>query len=217
MNYTKIMSETHTKIPSPSAIIGRRERKRLQQLEHLAHSAWVLFEAEGFEAVTMERIAENADVSKVTLYKHFPAKEALLSHVIHQKLRQAWPMIQQELMQYPAGRTRLQFFLMQHAQWCQAHRSYLLPYLLYRLNGRLLFRKEIERSGFDQIFTALIAEGQAAGCFRTDQPADLLAQYLQINHLAALLRWLLHDELSLTEEIKQMLDLVCLGMELTHG
>ena len=39
---------------------GRRERKRLQQLDHLADTAWALFEAEGYEAVTMERIAAEA-------------------------------------------------------------------------------------------------------------------------------------------------------------
>ena len=40
-----------------STDLGRRERKRLQQLDHLADTAWALFEAEGYEAVTMERIA----------------------------------------------------------------------------------------------------------------------------------------------------------------
>ena len=39
---------------------GRRERKRTQQLDHFATTAWSLFEAEGYEAVTMERIADVA-------------------------------------------------------------------------------------------------------------------------------------------------------------
>lgn len=201
------MSQTETLDP------GRRERKRLQQLDHLADTAWAMFEADGFEAVTMERIAEAADVSKVTLYKHFPAKEALLTHVMHQKLRQAWPQIQGELAQHPAGRPRLQLFLAHHARWCEAHRGYLLPYVLYRLNERRLFREGVERSGFDRIFAALISEGQAAGLFRADQPAALLAHYLQFAHLGAMLRWLLSEGLSLEEEISCMLDLVCAGME----
>jgi AcrR family transcriptional regulator len=54
--------------------IGRRERKRLQLLDFLADTAWGLFESEGFAAVTMERIADVADVAKGTLYKHFPVK-----------------------------------------------------------------------------------------------------------------------------------------------
>jgi hypothetical protein len=63
-----------------STELGRRERKRLQQLDHLADTAWTLFEAEGYEAVTMERIAAEADVAKATLYKHFPAKDKAPIH-----------------------------------------------------------------------------------------------------------------------------------------
>lgn len=193
---------------------GRRERKRLQLLDLLANTAWALFEAEGFEAVTMARIAEVADVSKVTLYKHFPAKEALLSHIMHQKLHEAWPQIQVELANYPAGRPRLQCFLAQHAHWCEAHRAYLLPYVRYRLNDHQLFREGAARSGFDRIFTLLIGEGQRVGAFRTDQPPALLAHYLQFAHLGTMLRWLSGDGISLIEEIALMLDLVCHGMEL---
>ena len=82
---------------------GRRERKRLQQQDHLADTAWALFEAEGFAAVTMERIAELADVSKVTLYRHFPVKEALLRHIFHRELRESWPLIQEELDRVSPG------------------------------------------------------------------------------------------------------------------
>ena len=42
---------------------NRRERKRLQQLDHLADTAWALFEAQGFEAVTMEAVAAAAERS----------------------------------------------------------------------------------------------------------------------------------------------------------
>lgn len=36
----------------------------------------------------MKRIAATADVSKVTLYKHSPVKEALLRHIFHCELRE---------------------------------------------------------------------------------------------------------------------------------
>lgn len=204
------MSQTMNETPPDP---GRRERKRQQQLAHLAQTAWELFEAEGLEKVTMERIADAADVSKVTLYKHFPAKEALLSHVMHRKLWEVWPQIQAELAQHPVGQPRLLCLLERHASWCESHREYLLPYVLYRLNERRLFREGAERSGFDRIFTALIAEAQQAGAFRTDQPAAVLAHYLQFAHLGAMLRWLLGEGLSLTAEVRGMLDIVCAGME----
>ena len=73
-------------------------------------------------------------------------------------------------------------------------------------------REGRERSGMDRIFTELIAQGQTAGELRTDFPAAELAMHLQFVHLATLLRWLTTPDLSIAEELKRMLDLVCSGM-----
>ena len=192
--------------------LGRRERKRQQQLDHIADTAWTLFEAEGFEAVTMERIAEAADLSKVTLYRHFPVKEALLRHVFHRELRAAWPDIQPELARAAPGRARLARFLELQAAWCESRRAFLLPYTRFRLSDSRLPAEGRERSGMEAIFSELIAQGQAAGEFRTDLPVALLAMHFQFAHLATLLRCLTDERLALADELATMLDLVCNGM-----
>ena len=198
--------------PTQSDEPGRRERKRQQQLDHLADTAWALFEAEGFVAVTMERIAEAADVSKVTLYRHFPVKEALLRHVFHRELREGWPAIQAELGKAAPGVARLARFLELQAAWCETRKAYLLPYVGFRMADTQLPGEGRERSGMDRIFTELIAQGQAVGEFRSDFPAAELATHLQFVHLATLLRWLTTPGLSIGVELKRMLDLVCNGM-----
>lgn len=192
---------------------GRRERKRRQQVDHLAEVAWALFEAEGFEAVTMERIAAAADVSKVTLYRYFPVKEALLRHVFHRELREIWPALRLELAQVAPGRERLQRFLERQAIWCESRRSSLLPYVRFRMADTGLPGEGRERSGMDLIFGELIAQGQAVGEFRADFPAALLAMHLQFAHLATLLRCLADPRLSLADELARMLELFCVGME----
>lgn len=191
---------------------GRRERKRQQQLDRIADIAWDLFTGAGFDAVTMERIAEAADVSKVTLYRYFPAKEALLRHVFHRDLRQAFPAMQAELARSAPGRARIARFLELQAVWCEEHRPFLLPYTRYRLADMRLPAEGRERSGMDVIFGELIAQGQAAGDLRTDQPAPLLAMYFQFAHLATLLRCLVDERLSLRDEFARMLDLLCNGV-----
>lgn len=191
---------------------GRRERKRTQQLDHFATTAWSLFEAEGYEAVTMERIADVADVSKVTLYRHFPVKEALLRHVFHGELRAAWPAIQDELARLAPGRARLARFLELQAAWCESRRTYLLPYVHFRLTDARLPGEGRERSGMDRIFAELIGQGQAAGEFRSDLPLELLVTHFQFAHLGTLLRWLTEDGLVLRDELTRMLDLLIGGM-----
>lgn len=196
-----------------SADLGRRERKRLQQLDHLADTAWTLFEAEGYQAVTMERIAAAADVAKATLYKHFPVKEALLRHRFHRELRDSVSQHGALMAAEPVGAARLRKFFALSAAWSEAHRAYLLPYVQYRLAERRCPDDDAQRSGLERIFTALIAEGQAAGRFRQDMSAAALAVYLEFLYLAALLRWLTDVAGDLPQEFTQMLSLFLGGLE----
>lgn len=58
--------------------VGRRERKKAATRQAIADAALLLFLERGFDAVNVRDIAEAADVSTTTLFKHFPSKEALL-------------------------------------------------------------------------------------------------------------------------------------------
>lgn len=59
--------------------VGRRERKKAQTRKALADAALRLFLERGFDQVTVTEVADAADVSVTTLFKHFPdGKEALL-------------------------------------------------------------------------------------------------------------------------------------------
>jgi AcrR family transcriptional regulator len=58
---------------------GRRERKKAQTRTALADAAMRLFSERGYEEVTVTEVAEAADVSVTTLFKHFPGgKESLV-------------------------------------------------------------------------------------------------------------------------------------------
>jgi AcrR family transcriptional regulator len=53
-----------------------RERKKLRTRRALADAALRLFAEKGFEETTLEDLAEEAEVSKSTFFRVFPAKEA---------------------------------------------------------------------------------------------------------------------------------------------
>jgi AcrR family transcriptional regulator len=53
-----------------------RERKKLRTRRALADAALRLFTEKGFDATTLEEVAEQAEVSKSTFFRFFPAKEA---------------------------------------------------------------------------------------------------------------------------------------------
>ncbi|MGX1758379.1 TetR/AcrR family transcriptional regulator [Streptomyces lydicus] len=57
---------------------GRRERKKARTRKSLADAALELFLDRGYDQVSVKDVADAADVSVTTLFKHFPSKEALV-------------------------------------------------------------------------------------------------------------------------------------------
>jgi AcrR family transcriptional regulator len=54
---------------------GLRERKKIETLHRLQEEALRLFDEQGYDATTIEQIAEAAGVSPSTFYRYFPTKE----------------------------------------------------------------------------------------------------------------------------------------------
>lgn len=54
---------------------GLRERKKIETLHRMQEEALRLFDEQGYEATTIEQIAEAAGVSPSTFYRYFPTKE----------------------------------------------------------------------------------------------------------------------------------------------
>jgi len=55
--------------------VGLRERQRQQRERAILDAAFVLIAEEGYEAMTMDGLAERVGISKPTLYNHFPSKD----------------------------------------------------------------------------------------------------------------------------------------------
>jgi AcrR family transcriptional regulator len=62
--------------PASDRSLPLRERKKLRTRHALADAALHMFAEQGFDATTLEELAEQAEVSKSTFFRFFPAKEA---------------------------------------------------------------------------------------------------------------------------------------------
>jgi TetR/AcrR family transcriptional regulator, regulator of autoinduction and epiphytic fitness len=188
----------------------RRERKRVHMLDHLASTAFCLFESRGYESVTMEQIATEADVAKGTLYKHFPIKEALLAHWIHVELATDLQCLLADGIKRMSFAPAVSLVLDASADWCEKHRQYLPHYLRFRflnLEAPPAAQDNAAPSDMAGAFEVLIGRGQRSGELRMDLAATHLAGLFHHLYFGALLRWLMNPGLVLREEFAAVIRL----------
>jgi len=63
-----------------NGLAGLRERKKAKTHEAIQAAALRLFRSQGYEATTVEQIAEAAEVSPSTFFRYFPTKEDVVIH-----------------------------------------------------------------------------------------------------------------------------------------
>ena len=73
---------------------ARRSRKKEQTHRTIMHSAKVLFEQYGINNVTIEQIAENADVSRSTFFSHFDSLDSLLTEIAAEEINDIFSAIE---------------------------------------------------------------------------------------------------------------------------
>jgi len=76
-------------------IIERRERERSETRERILDAARELFVTEGYEGVTMRKVAEKIEYSPTAIYVHFHDKEQLFLELCHSDYRRLAESFQQ--------------------------------------------------------------------------------------------------------------------------
>src|SRR6185503_18865647 len=69
--------------------LSRRERKKEETRERIFKAACKLFRQKGFDATTIDEIAEKADIAKGTFFNYFPRKEAVLGYLSEMWIEEA--------------------------------------------------------------------------------------------------------------------------------
>ncbi len=171
--------------------MSRRERKKEETRQRILDAAMVLFQRQGFDAVTMERIAEEADIAKATLYSYFPVKEALLVGWMQRLTAELRPDVEALLRGQAGTRARLKRLLVLFGRIAQERRALIERYALFRISSRERFCGDPTlRSGIDGILTRILSEGQQRGEVRNDVSPEELTNHLESLSLSALMMWL---------------------------
>jgi AcrR family transcriptional regulator len=194
----------------------RRERKRERMASHLSATAFRLFESHGYEAVSMEQIAAEADVAKATLYSYFPVKEALIAHRFREDIASGMAERAAALAAHGTFDARMRYLLRESAAWHTARKAYLPHYLRF-LTSRARDGGEPPGqgawdSGSLQILTHMFETAQESGEVATAQTAGQIAWSFQYLLFGAVTAWLSDPASSLTDRFLAAFDLVMHGV-----
>ncbi|MEU6006782.1 TetR family transcriptional regulator [Streptomyces sp. NPDC047453] len=72
------MTAARTTTPADRPPMGLRERKKLKTRQAIRTATYALIEEQGYDATTIEQIADRAEVSPSTVFRYFPTKEDIV-------------------------------------------------------------------------------------------------------------------------------------------
>jgi AcrR family transcriptional regulator len=174
---------------------SRMDRKKEETRQKILATAMKLFREQGFDAVSMETIAETVDIAKGTLYNYFPVKEAILDEYIRRNFKgssEAWIAKFQEL---PNTSARMEAVFADLLTGIQAQKVIFEKYVTYRMQHWISFhQEEQEKSGFQLFASEIVRLGQSEGELRRDLPAQMLEDLCEYVFMLAVKEFYLAPE-----------------------
>ncbi len=157
--------------------------------ERLIEAATRLFADKGFDRVAVQEIVDRAGVTKGAMYHYFGSKDDLLHEIYGSLLR----MQTERLERFASGSAPVAERL--HA----AALDVVVTSVENFDQAKVYFRSadqlpearrlamRVARRRYHERFRELVLEGQSAGVFRADVPADLVVHYFfgSVHHLGA--------------------------------
>src|SRR3989337_454521 len=91
------MARARARREAAAAPVGLRERKKRALRERTYRRAIELFMAKGYEATTVDEIAQAAEIGRATFFNHYPSKEAILHELAREAVAYAAGVFEVEL------------------------------------------------------------------------------------------------------------------------
>jgi AcrR family transcriptional regulator len=98
--------------------MSRRERLRAQTLQDIEDSSFAIIDADGVHALSIAALARSMAMSAAAVYRYFPSRDALLTHLINQSYQHLVTATSQALEGgRRAPRTRVRLLVAAYRDW----------------------------------------------------------------------------------------------------
>lgn len=205
---------------STQVVEGRRERKKRETRERVLKVSRELFTLQGFDATTVEAIAEEADISKPTLFNYFPSKLAILQALVPEVDQRFAAVVEQQRAEGGTITRQLTGFFGYVAS--MTHKTPLLT--------RSLLVEALKAYGdpsttpshhrFNMTHKSLLAileEGVTRGEVRADTTPERLAHHITGVYIYGLLSWLQDPNYSVETELAEAAKLLGSALKIKNS
>jgi len=200
--------------PNQPVSPSRMDRKKKETRQKIIAAGMELFIQQGFDAVTMEQIAEQADIAKGTLYNYFPIKEAILDAFMKNRFQQEDRAWIERLRPLEDTRARMHLLFSELLGGVQRQPMIFETYILYRMKILASFQQDdSQKSGLYRVIRDILEQGQKSGEIRVDLPSVILEDLFEVAFVeAAKLYYLNPSDFDMETTIEQCIDLFLNGV-----
>jgi AcrR family transcriptional regulator len=175
-------------------IAERKERERLQRRSDIIDAAEKVFFSKGFESSTMEDVAEEAELSKGTLYLYFRSKEDLQFAIFMRGSDILMKMMEDHLSEGSNGYTRLLELADSFIRFSRENSNYFRLFMYYessRMEALNIDQEQLQTYLREQsplaLVTQQVIQGIQDGSLRNDLPAEVFSATLWSQMLGVLI------------------------------
>ncbi|MBA3873063.1 MAG: TetR/AcrR family transcriptional regulator [Anaerolineae bacterium] len=191
-----------------------RERNKQKVTQRIVEVTIELFKTKGYRETTMDEIAEQAEISRKTLFNYFPSKESLLLPWGQEILDNH---LQAKFIDYmrtePTTAQLLHFIYQSISELLRDFPDVAQAFARDSFISGSASQRATIMTGVEDIYLRLLRYGQARGEVRSDIPLEYMTRYLG----AFLSVFFLHTFEAMSpenasQEIEQMLTLIQTGL-----
>jgi len=169
---------------------GRRERRKQELHERILAAAEGLFLRQGFEATTVDQIADAADVAQKTFFNHFPTKQSVFEAFADGRLVRFADVVEAERGRRAPTRRRLErvFDLTaEHLSEMHGLIHELVVHMMHASSGHEAGREQL--AGLREAIAPLLRDGQAQGDVRRDHDVAFLTELIVGAYCMIVIQW----------------------------
>jgi len=187
-----------------SALLGRRERRRLETRSRILEAGMALFERQGIDATRVSEICTGADVAHKTFFNHFPTKRHLLREIAQYSLDQLLADIEAVCKQPVTSAERLRLFfenLADNADEAGPMQRELLTEMVQVAHEASLEHEQAR--ALHDAFASIVKEGLLAGDLTRRHSVETLTEMLMGAFYVLMFNWANLDHYPLRERARE--------------